>query len=97
MTEGNYVVPVGVEKPVPIMFWEPLEFVLATTLVGFGIITGVWVLGFAGAGGILIVSRYLRRGAKRGVMQHFLWSLGLPMDAPLSKFFPPPERNDFFE
>lgn len=85
------------EAPVPIMFWEPLEFILAVTLMGFGIISGLWVMGLVGGTGVLIGAKYLKRGAKRGAMQHFLWAHGLQMDPVLIKWFKPAWANDFFE
>jgi hypothetical protein len=79
------------------MFWDPLEFVLAITLIGFGIISRLWVLGLVAGIGVLYGARYLKRGSKRGAMQHFLWSHGLQMDAPLAKMFKPAWLNDFVE
>lgn len=87
----------NLEAPIPIMFFDPIEFVLAVVLMGFGIISGLWILGFFGGAGVLIGSRYLKRGAKRGAMQHFMWSYGLQLDAPLSKKFKPSWLNDFIE
>jgi hypothetical protein len=79
------------------MFWEPLEFVFAILLMGFGIISHLWVLGAAGSVGVLFGARYLKRGAKKGAMQHFIWALGLNLDPALSKKFLPAWVNDFTE
>lgn len=92
-----HLVPYELEAPVPIMFWDPLEFVLAITLIGFGIIMHLWVIGLASGIGVLYGARYLKRGAKRGAMQHFLWSHGLQMDPALSKMAKPAWLNDFVE
>ena len=97
MDHESHVVPEGLEAPIPIMFWDPLEFVLALTLMGFGIIMHLWVFGMVASAGVLMGSRYLKRGAKRGTMQHFLWALGLQMDSPLAKKFKPAWLNDFIE
>lgn len=97
MNTANHTVPVGVEKPVPVFVWEPVEFVFSMAVLGFGMVTDAWPLGFIGAGGILIGTLYLRRGAKKGAVQHMLWSHGLAIDPCLTRFFPGPERNDFFE
>ena len=94
---ASHAVPYGIEDPVPIMFWDPLEFVMAVTLMGFGIITNLVLLGLFGSIGVLIGSRYLKRGAKKGAMQHFMWSLGLQLDAPLTKRFKPALVNDLIE
>lgn len=79
------------------MFWEPLEFVLALCLMGFGIIANVWLLGLAAGMGVLLGARYLKRGAKRGAMQHFMWAHGLQLDASLTKKFKPAWLNDYIE
>lgn len=93
----SHLVPFELEAPVPIMFWEPLEFILAIILMGFGILSQMWLLGLAAGTGVLIGSRYLKRGAKRGAMQHYLWAHGLQLDPPLSKKFKPAWLNDFTE
>lgn len=97
MSDQSHVVPFDIELPVPIMFWDPLEFILAITLMGFGIIAHLWIFGVLGGAGVLIGSRYLKRGAKRGAMQHFLWAHGLQLDPSLSKLFKPSWLNDFIE
>lgn len=91
------MVPFDLEAPVPIMFWDPLEFILAITLMGFGVVVGMVFFGVAAGTGVLIGSRYLKRGAKRGAMQHFLWAHGLQLDAVLPKKFKPAWLNDYVE
>ena len=97
MDEQAHIVAFDIEAPIPIMFWEPLEFVMALTFMGFGIISSLWILGMVSATGILVGSRYLKRGAKRGAMQHYLWSIGLQLDPALSKSFRPSWDNEFIE
>lgn len=97
MDEQAHIVAFDVEAPIPIMFWEPLEFVMALTFMGFGILSNLWILGMAAGTGILIGSRYLKRGTKRGAMQHYMWSLGLQLDPSLSKLFKPSWINEFIE
>lgn len=89
--------PYDLEAPIPIMFWEPLEFILAICLMGFGIIAHLWVFGLVAGAGVLIGSRYLKRGSKRGAMQHFLWAHGLQADAALVKKFKPAWLNDYIQ
>ncbi|MDO9176999.1 MAG: type IV conjugative transfer system protein TraL [Agitococcus sp.] len=96
-SQASHMVPFDIEAPVPIMFWDPLEFVLAVTLMGFGVISQLWVLGLVLGGGVLVGSRYLKRGAKRGAMQHMLWAYGLQLDNPLAKAFKPAWVNDFYD
>lgn len=97
MDKEAHVVPFDLENPIPIMFWEPLEFVLAVSLMGFGIVANVWLLGLVAGMGVLMGSRYLKRGAKRGSMQHYMWALGLQLDPSLSKKFKPAWLNDFIQ
>lgn len=97
MDHEAHIVPSEIENPVPIMFWDPLEFILALMLVGIGIVMGLFVLGVLGGVGVLVGARYLKRGAKKGSMQHFLWAHGLQLDVPLSKKFKPSWLNDFVE
>jgi len=97
MDEKAHIVAFDIEAPIPIMFWEPLEFVMALTFMGFGIISNLWILGMLAGTGILVGSRYLKRGSKRGAMQHYMWSLGLQMDQSLSKLFKPSWINEFIE
>lgn len=85
------------EDPIPVLFWEPLEFVMAFALLGVGVVFGMWVVGMVGCFAVLIGSRYLRRGMKRGAVQHFLWSIGLPADNALAARFPPVWVNDLIE
>lgn len=94
---SSHIVPYGLEDPVPIMFWDPLEFVLAISFIGFGIIANVWIFGVGVGIGILFGARYLKRGAKRGAMQHFMWAYGLQLDAQLGKCFKPSWINDYTE
>lgn len=92
-----HVIPYDLEEPIPILFWDPLEFTLAITLIGFGIISKLWVMGLLAGGLVLIGSKYLKRGAKRGAMQHFLWARGLNLDSALAARFKPSYHNDFIE
>jgi hypothetical protein len=95
--DEDHVVPFDLEAPIPIMFWEPLEFILAVCLMGFGIIAHMWVFGLVAGAGVLVGSRYLKRGAKRGAMQHYLWAHGLQLDPALVKKFKPAWLNDYIQ
>lgn len=85
------------EAPIPIMFWEPLEFVVACALFGFGIIAHVWIIGAIGGFAVLSGAKYLRRGAKRGSVQHLMWSVGLMLDKSMQVNFPASWNNEFTE
>lgn len=95
MNHDSHTIPFDLEAPVPVMFWEPMEFVMALSLIGFGLIANLWVLGVLGGAGVLVGAKYLKRGAKKGAMQHLMWAHGLQLDAPLSKKFKPSWLNDF--
>jgi hypothetical protein len=97
MDQQSHVIPFDLEAPTPIMFWDPLEFCMAVIFMGFGIIAHLWIFGMCGGAAVLMGSRYLKRGAKRGAMQHMLWALGLQLDQPLKKRFPPAWDNDFVQ
>lgn len=87
----------GIDDPVQIMFWDPMEFVIAITLLGFGMLSGLFVVGAILAVGTLMGARKLKRGAKRGAVQHFLWHVGISVDPLLRKRYPPAWKNEFLE
>ena len=91
-----HMVPFDIEAPTPIMFWEPLEFIMAITFMGLGVVMNAFVFGMLTGLGVLWGAKYLKRGAKRGAMQHFLWARGLELDTALKKF-KAPWLNDFIE
>mgnify|MGYP001302874816 CR=1 FL=1 len=92
---ASHAMPYGIEEPIPIMFLDPIEFIMVITFIGFGILSDLIILGGAGAFIVVALSRYLKRGAKRGAMQHFMWSLGMQIDKNLANRFPPAWKNDF--
>ena len=89
--------PHGLEAPIPIMFWDPLEFVFAITLMGFGVVTKLWLFGMIAGAGVLWGAKYLKRGSKRGSVQHLFWAYGVQMDNSLRTKFQPSWLNDFIE
>lgn len=93
--EEAHVVPEKLEDPIPILFWSPMEFTLAISFMGFGLVMNLWFVGMFMGIGVLIGSRYLSRGAKRGNVQHLIWALGLNIDKFLKDQFPDPWENDF--
>jgi hypothetical protein len=56
-----------------------------------------WILGLVGATLVLMLSRKLKRGAKRGAVQHWIWRMGLQVDPALAKKFPPACHNELIE
>lgn len=89
-------IPTRVDDPVPILFFEPIEFVLIVSIFGIGVAMGALVSGAALAIGVMWAIRKLKRGAKRGATQHALWSSGLKIDRGMSRF-PPAWENDLIE
>ncbi|WP_018234311.1 type IV conjugative transfer system protein TraL [Thioalkalivibrio thiocyanodenitrificans] len=87
----------GIDRPTPILFWEPVEFVISICMLGFGIVMGILLFGAVGAVAVLVGAQKLKRGAKPGTVQHFLWRLGLQLDSCLKKKFPAPWKNEFIQ
>lgn len=92
-----HVIPEGIENPTPILFWEPMEFVLALMFMGFGIIASLWVLGAGLASAVLVFAPRMRRGTRRGAVPHLLWAKGLTLDPNLKRWFKPAWLNDYSE
>lgn len=86
-----------IDKPIPILFWEPLDFTIAISMIGFGLLFNMWVIGMLAGAAVLVGAQKLRRGAKPGAVQHWLWSMGLQLDGILKAYFPPAWSNDFYE
>src|ERR1700730_4783706 len=91
----SHIVPQKLEDPIPVLFWSPTEFTLALSFMGFGLVMNLWPVGMGLGAVVLFGSRYLSRGAKRGAVQHLLYSLGLRIDNSLTTQFPPAWTNDF--
>lgn len=91
----DHLIFTELEDPIPIMFWDPLEFILGISLLGFGIISNLWMIGLAAGGLVLFGSKYLKRGSKKGAAQHAMWKAGLQFDPCLTKKFPPSWKKDF--
>lgn len=85
------------DLPVPIMFWDPMEFIIATSFMGFGMIIDNWLFGGMMCAIVLIGAQKMKKGAKRGAVQHLIWKMGLPIDPVLGNYFPKPWVNDFIE
>lgn len=92
-----HVVPADVDPPVPILFWDPLEISVALAAIGFGFVLRLAWLGVVIAFAVLIGARRLKRGAKRGAAQHWMWRIGLQADTPLKQNFPPAWELEFVE
>lgn len=90
-----HTIPRGLDRPVPILFWDPVEFIMAVILLGVGVILKMLLVGFGGAAVVMIYSSKVKRRGKRGTGIHALWRLGFPMDSALKKKMLHPSRVDF--
>lgn len=83
----------GLDDPIPIFFFDPVDFVLITTFFGIGVVMKEMLVGIFLAWGVMKLSKIMRKGAKRGVMAHTLWRLGLMGDKHLTRY--DPIKTDF--
>jgi len=94
MSNGEeFYIAKGMDLPVPIFFFDPVDFVLMITFFGLGIVMQQLLVGFVLSWGVVKISKLMRKGAKRGVMAHTLWKLGLMQDKGMKRFNP--LKSDF--
>lgn len=87
MSDGNqYYIARGIDDPIPIFFFDPVDFVMIVTFFGLGIIMKQLLVGIVLSYSVYKLSKVMRKGAKRGVMPHSLWKLGLMQDKGMKKF-----------
>lgn len=93
-----YRVPRGLDAPVPILFWEPAEFIGAVSIVGFSMFFHAILLGLLAASFVLVIAgRMNKDGVKRGRSGHALHALGLPIDPELTKQMPPVRMPEYID
>lgn len=78
-------IPLKADNPVPILFWEPVDFIAAVTMLGMGVVMKMFLFGIIAFVITLMVASKLRNGAKRGAAQHWLWYMGLSVDGALDR------------
>ena len=88
-------IPLTADNPVPILFWDPVDFIAAMTLFGMGVALKLFLFGLVGAIVVLMVASKLRQGAKRGAAQHWLWFMGLNIDPAMGRLKLASWQNDF--
>jgi len=88
-------IPMSVDNVVPIMFWDPVDFIAALSIFGMGVALKMFLFGVIGAVITLMVASRLRQGAKRGAAQHWLWYMGVSVDRALSRNKLNSWQNDF--
>ncbi|MBU9199797.1 type IV conjugative transfer system protein TraL [Burkholderia multivorans] len=88
-------IPLTADNPVPILFWEPVDFIAGMSIFGMGVALHMFLFGAVGSVLTLMIASKLRQGAKRGAAQHWLWYMGLTIDRALSRMKLQSSDNDF--
>lgn len=88
-------IPLTADNAVPILFWEPVDFIAGISIFGMGVALNMFVFGGLGCVLTLTVASKLRKGAKRGAAQHWLWAMGLNIDKGLFRMKLKAWDNDF--
>lgn len=78
-------IPLTADNPVPIMFWEPVDFIAGMSIFGMGVALHMFMFGAIGGALTLMIASKLRQGAKRGAAQHWLWYMGMNIDRALNR------------
>jgi hypothetical protein len=78
-------IPLTADNPVPILFWEPVDFIAGMSIFGMGVALHMFLFGAVGGALTLMVASKLRQGAKRGAAQHWLWFMGVNIDRALAR------------
>lgn len=88
-------IPLTSDNPVPILFWEPVDFIAGMSIFGMGVALHMFLFGALGGAFTLMIASKLRQGAKRGAAQHWLWYMGMTIDRALSRMKLRSWDNDF--
>lgn len=88
-------IPLTVDNAVPILFWEPVDFIAGISIFGMGVALKLFLFGAVGCALTLMIASRLRQGAKRGAAQHWLWAMGLNIDSALKRMKLKSWDNDF--
>lgn len=89
-------IPTRADDPIPLLFWEPFEFILAVTAFGGIMILVNPIAAAVVSAFVLWGAKRLKRGAKRGASQHALWAFGAARDSGMSRF-PHSTTTEFIE
>ena len=90
-----HTIPRGMDRPVPILLWDPAEFIVALMLIGIGVVMKMLVIGLLGAVAVMLYSIKIKRRGKRGTALHFMWRMGYLIDPVLKKRFSDPTYSEF--
>lgn len=69
----------------PILFWEPVDFIAGISVFGMGVALGMFLFGAVTGLLVLMAASKLRQGAKRGAAQHWLWFMGVNIDRSMAR------------
>lgn len=88
-------IPLTADNSVPILFWEPVDFIAGVSVMGMGVALNMFLFGVVGCVVTLMVATKLRKGAKRGAAQHWLWHMGMNIDRAMARMKLKSWNNDF--
>lgn len=89
--------PLTADNAVPIMFWDPIDFIAGISVFGMGVAIHLFIFGLVGGVATLMIASKLRQGAKRGAAQHWLWFMGANIDIALSRLKLSAWHNSFVQ
>ncbi|AOV18784.1 hypothetical protein BJI67_16220 (plasmid) [Acidihalobacter aeolianus] len=93
-----YRVPKGLDAPVPILFWEPPEFIGAVSIAEFSMFFHATLIGIAASAFVLVMAgRMNKDGVKKGRSSHVLHAMGIPIDPALNKQMPPVRMPEYVD
>lgn len=86
------------DAPVPILFVDPMIFMMLILSVGIGIVAKQLLLGLVLATFVMWLGKIMSRGTKRGQAKHTAWRMGADfVDDTLTKHGFKPMQDDFVE
>jgi len=88
-------IPLTADNAVPILFWEPVDFIAGMSVFGMGVALKMFLFGVIAGAATLMIASKLRKGAKRGAAQHWLWAMGLNIDKGMTRMKLRSWDNDF--
>lgn len=93
--DDKYVIPLEIDNPIPIFFWDAYEISIFFSIMTMFMVMDLMVFGLIFGVAALKVSAKLKKGAKRGQVQHSLYATGLDLD-PVLMSYPSSTRRDFY-
>lgn len=98
MSDSKYAIPKDIEQAVPIFGAHPVDLSFSVMMFSFGLIAKSMIISITLMIVVLIILGKLRKGAKRGYSQQYLWRIGVVnFDKSLGENYPHPSKNDFIK